>query len=150
MSEKRKAINLWKTIQEQEAEDDMAEFLAMSSAEVDDYIRTNGGDPAAIRARGAAQIRELFERREANAWHGEALKQQEAFQGTLAAAKRKVLLTRDELLARLAVAVSHPRLGVAAASFRKQADDAATDEQLQALLDQLELLIHLDEPQDKD
>jgi hypothetical protein len=146
MSKKRKAINLHKNLKQQRIEDDVARFAAMTPAEVDDYIRRNGGDPEGIRARGGAFAKRLMARREANAWQAEAVKKQVSFQATVAAAKSRVLLARDELLARIAAAMNHPRVTAAgAASFRQKIAEAATDEQLQEILDQLEMLLRLDE-----
>jgi hypothetical protein len=60
---KRDAVALWRALGEGDVEDDVQEILAMSDAELDRYIESNGGDPAAIRASGAALAKELLGRR---------------------------------------------------------------------------------------
>ncbi|HEY2515259.1 MAG TPA: hypothetical protein VGI39_30540 [Polyangiaceae bacterium] len=141
MTRQRDAVKLWKVLQEQALEDDVNEILAMSDAELDQHIKANGGDPAAIRASGAALARELSERREQLAWQGEMHDELRAFQERAAASKTKVPLPRPELLKRLDAARRDPRFTApVAALFRKKSAEDATDEELQLIVDQIELL----------
>jgi hypothetical protein len=139
---KRDAATLWRAIQEQAIDDDVQEILAMSDEELDRYISENGGDPAAIRAAGAANAKELMERRERLAWHADAHAEQERFRERAAAAKTRTPLPRPELLRRMAAIKTDPRFAHApvAAFFRKKTAEESTDEELQAILDQIELL----------
>ncbi len=146
MSEKRKSINVWRNLKGMELQDAIDRFTTMSSAEVEEYIRSNGGDPEGIRRRGGELARKLMAERQANAWQGEVVKKQETFRETLAAAKSRIRLTRDELLARIDAALRLLQsTGPVTANFRKKVTETASDEQLQALLDEIELLLKLNE-----
>jgi hypothetical protein len=143
---KRGGAALWKAIQDSEVEDDIEEILAMSDAELDGYIRANGGDPVAIGAAGEALAKELLERSERLAWHGDARKELEAFRAVAAASRSGEPLPRPELLRRLAAARTDPRFATPVATlFHKKTVEASTDLELQALLDQIELLAKLEE-----
>ena len=145
MSQKRKDVQLWKSIQEQEALDDWDEIQAMSREELDAWIRAHGGDPEGIRARGKAHAERLLERRAASTADGDAVKAHEAFGAAARLARRKTLLPREELLARLGLAWGQPKVSSAAAAlFQKKAEEATSDEELQALLEQLELLLQVE------
>lgn len=144
MTTKRKS--LWLTLKEQAAADDLDEILAMSDAELDASIAKEGGDPAAIRARGAALAKELDERRTATAWHADEAAKHEAFRATAAAHKSKTVLPRAELMARLNAARNNPKFAAPVATlFQKKTEEAATDEELQDLLDRIELLAKLED-----
>jgi hypothetical protein len=141
MTRKRDAADLWRTLKEQEAADDVEEILAMSDAELDQYIQANGGDPAAIRASGAALGNELLARRDRLAWQADTHAALEATREQARASKTTRPLPRSELLARLTRARTDPRFASgAAALFRKKTAEESTDEELQLLLDQIELL----------
>jgi hypothetical protein len=148
MSTKKKAATLWKTLRDAEAEDDVDEILAMSDAELDAYIASNGGDPAKIHAAGEALAKELDANRDRLAWHAGAEKKLEAFRAK-ATAKRtapREKLPRAELLARIDRARKDPRFGApVAVLFRDKTPEAATDEELEALLDGIELLADIEE-----
>jgi hypothetical protein len=144
--QKRTGAELWKALQEAEAQDDMNEVLAMSEAELDADIRANGGDPDAIGNAGAALVKELLERRQRLAWHGEMDDKVADFQAVAAASRTTEKLPRPELLRRLAAARTDPRFATpVAALFQKKTPEASTDEELQALLEQIELLAKIDE-----
>ena len=139
MSTKQKPPSLWKALKDAEIEDDIAEILAMSDAELDAYITANGGDPAEIGAAGEALAKELDASLDRLAWHGDMEKKLADFRAT-AAAKRaapREKLSRPELLARIERARSDPRFTApVAALFRSKTPEASTDEELQGLLDQ--------------
>ena len=144
-AKKRSAAQLWKAIKDQEIEDDLAEIEAMSDAELDGYISANGGDPAAIRARGEALVKGLLESRQRLSWHGDMESKLDAFRKMAEATRTRTPLPRAELLARLSVARSNPLFAAPAAMlFQKKSAEASTDEELQAMLDELELLARLE------
>jgi hypothetical protein len=148
MSPKQKPVSLWKSLQDAELHDDVDEILAMSDAELDAHITAQGGDPAAIRARGEALARELDARRDRLAWHGDMEKKVEGVRATAAALRSapREKLSRAELEARIASARTDARFAApVAALFRAKTPEASTDEELQALLDQIELLAKLED-----
>jgi hypothetical protein len=143
---KRDGVALWEALEKGSIDDDIEEFASMSDAELDQYIAGNGGNPAAIRASGSALVTELFATRERLAWHGEMDQKLAAFRDRAAAAKTKTPLPRAELRRRLDLARNDPRFAApVAALFQKKTFDASTDEELQALLDQIDLLGTLDD-----
>jgi hypothetical protein len=143
MNPKRDDVNvtLWRTLQEQELDDDVAELEAMSDEELDKYIADNGGDPAAIRQRGVKLARRL------EAQHAERdvdEKKLEALRAEAASRRSAPLLPRKELLARLEAARNDPRFAAPVATmFQKKKPEASTDEELQSLIDAIELLAKL-------
>jgi hypothetical protein len=143
---KGSAVALWKSIKASEVEDDVEEILSMSEAELDAYLTANGGDPAAIGAAGEALAKELDARADRLSWHGDMQKKLDAVRAT-AAAKRagpREALSREELSARIARARNDPRFAARVATlFRSKTPEASTDEELRALLDQIELLAGL-------
>jgi hypothetical protein len=144
-NKKRGGAQLWKALKQAEIDDDLAEIEAMSDTDLDAYISSNGGDPAGIRARGEALVKGLIESRERLAWHGEMDSKLTAFRATAEATRTRTPLPRAELHARLTVARNNPRFAAPAAMlFQKKTAEASTDEELQALLDELELLAKLE------
>jgi len=138
--------DLAKVILDQEAQDDLDEILAMSDADLDAYIAKNGGDPQAIRASAAPLVAELLERRERLAWHGDMEKKLDAFRATAEASRTTAKLPREEILRRLEIARRSPRFTAPVATlFQKKTAEASTDEELQALLDEIELLAKLED-----
>ncbi len=147
MTTKRKTPgSLFRTLQEEEAADDLEEILAMSETELDAFITKEGGDPAGIRARGAAHAKALDERLTSKAWHDEMEAKHERFRDVAAANKSTTVLPRDVLLARLTAARNNPRFNERVATlFQKKTEEAATDQELQDLLDRIELLAKLED-----
>ena len=147
MSTTRKPVSLWKAIKEAEIQDDVDEVLAMSDAELDAYLAAHGGDPAKIRADGEALAKHLDAERDRLAWQEVALKELNEFRA--AAAVRlggpREKLSRDELFARIERARKDPRFTQpVTVLFRNKTPEAATDEELQAILDEIELLAELE------
>ena len=143
MNTKQKPKSLWKTLKEAEIQDDVDEVLAMSDAELDAYITANGGDPAKMRADGEALAKDLDARRDRLAWHDDMQKKLASFRDTAAAtlAGPREKLSRAELFARIERARTDPRFAApVTALFRSKTPEASTDEELQALLDQITLL----------
>jgi hypothetical protein len=146
MSTKPKPRSLWSAIKEAEIQDDVDEILAMSDGELDAYLAANGADPARIRASGEALARELDARADRLAWHGEMEKKLATVRAAAAARAPREKLSRSELLARLDSARADPRFAApVAALFRNKTAEASSDEELQALLDQIELLAGLED-----
>lgn len=148
MTTKRDARGVLRAIEEQSAEDELNEILAMSDEELDRTINEGGGDARAIRASGEALAKELLESRKRNAWHGRAEDELEAFRKTAAASKSasKEKLPREELIRRIDVARKNPRFAAPVAMlFQKKTAEASTDAELEALLERIALLSKLEE-----
>jgi hypothetical protein len=142
----RNGVDLWKAIKDAEIEDDLNEILAMSDEELDADIRKNGGDPEAISARGVAHAKEMMASRERTAWQVEAIAKLEAFQKLADAQRSTERLPRAEILRRLDVARNDPRFSSpVTVLFRNKTPEASSDEELQGLLEQIELLRKLEE-----
>jgi hypothetical protein len=139
MSAKKDPAALWRALKEQEIEDDIDEISAMSDIELDQYIASEGGDPAAIRARGKALGEKLAARQEE--WKKEMTEKLESVRAEAASLRQRARLARPELVARLDTARNDPRFREPVATlFQKKALEASTDEELQALVDAIELL----------
>jgi hypothetical protein len=140
----RDARALWKTIHEQAALDEFDAIAEMSDDELDAAIEADGGDPRSIREGGAALARELLERRRALDWHRSMESKLDALREAHGAARSKPSLSRAELLASIERARRHPRFASGAAmQFHKKSLEACTDDELAALLEELELLAKL-------
>jgi hypothetical protein len=136
---KRDPVALWRAIKDAEIDDDIEEISSMSDEDLDRYIASEGGDPAAIRARGKALGEKLLAKRQA--WKTEMTEKLEALRAEAAVLRQRPRLARAELLARLEVARKDPRFHEPVATlFQKKAPEASTDEELQALVDAIELL----------
>jgi len=145
MSSTKNPRNLWRTLKEQEAQDDLDEILAMSDEELDSYINENGGDAKAIRARGAALAEELLAHRKDKAWHGEMQDELADFQKKAEARRTTEKLPRAELLRRIEAVRSNPGSATRVATlFQNKTLAASTDEELRDLLEQMELLLGLE------
>ena len=145
----REGRALHEVIEEQETLDDFDDFGAMSDAELDACLKTHGADPAAIRAGGKAQAEELFAARERLSWHGAMAEARRRVEALAEAVVGKARLSRAELLARLEAARTSARFAApVAAMFHKKTAEASSDEELQALVEQLELLAQIDDQPD--
>jgi hypothetical protein len=141
---KRTDAELWTAIEDMAAEDEMERIAALSEEELDAELRADGFDPEAIGARGEALAKELLASRERLAWQKEMHEKLAAFREVAAASRTKEKLPRAEIRRRLDVARADPRFAApVAALFQKKTEEASTDEELQALLDQIELLAKL-------
>jgi hypothetical protein len=141
-------VALWKAIKDAEIQDDVDEVLAMSDAELDAFISSHGGDPAKLRARGEALAKEPDARTDRLAWHGDMEKKLAEVRAAATALRSapRAALSRHDLLARIDLARKDPRFDApVAALFRSKTPEASTDEELQALLDQIELLAKLED-----
>jgi hypothetical protein len=139
---KRTPEEIMKAIQTMGDEDEMDRILAMDDDALDRELREAGFDPETVRASGAALAKELLERRERLAWQAGA---QDALDRVRARFDRQPARTerlpRAELLARIARARTDPRLAQpVAVMFRNRSADEASDEELEAILDEIEAL----------
>jgi hypothetical protein len=143
MTGKRDGLELLRALEESEAMDDLEEIDALSSDELDARIRAEGGDPAAIRARGKAFAEaQLAQRRATRAM----LERLEAFRAEAAAKRAGPALPRAALLARLEHARRDPRFATPVAMlFRQKSAESSTDAELQALVESIDLLARLEE-----
>jgi hypothetical protein len=105
---------------------------------VDEELRAAGGDPAKIRAEGAAFAAKLLEARRKEL-AARAKKDLERRREAAARAPRIPRGSREDLLAMLAAVQNHPRYaGRVSAMFRKRSLSEATDEELAVLLEEIE------------
>jgi hypothetical protein len=127
-------------------DDDMEEILRMTPEAIDAELREHGGDPAAIRARGDALAKELAAEHDRNAWKYDVRKKLDAVRAADAdIAAKRVPLPRAEILSRLDAARKSPRFAApVAALFRDRKAEESTDEELQQLLEEVELLMKLE------
>jgi hypothetical protein len=134
------------TLHRMEMDDALEEIKAMSDDEVARAIEAEGGDPVAIGERGATLAAELLERRERLAWQADAAEKRERALARIAARPKGPRGTRAEMIERIKVASQELGLAIAA---RKGGAEAATDAQLEALLDEIEVLQALREEDDE-
>jgi hypothetical protein len=139
---KRAPKETWDAIRRQAESDEIDRYLAKSRAEVDASLRAHGHDPAAVRAEGEALAKALRADRERLAWQVEAAQalanEQARFE---ARPSRYADVPRAELLARIAVARKSPRLAQpVAVLFRNRKAEEASEEELRAILEEIEVL----------
>jgi hypothetical protein len=139
---KRTSKETWDAIERQAEKSEIDRFLAKSRAEVDASLRAQGHDPAAVRAEGEALAKKLGADRERLAWQVEAAqalaKEQARFEAKPSAYAG---LPRAELLERIAQARKDPRLAQpVAVMFRNRRAEAASEEELRAILQEIENL----------
>jgi hypothetical protein len=134
-------------IRDAELDDLAAEIDAMTSAEADALLDANGGDAAGTRRRAGARMVEIQERQaRLGDWQAEAQAKLAVARATFAAVRgRRPKLPRAELVARIEAAKNDPRYGQPIATFfRKRATSETSDEELEALLDEIEALRELE------
>ena len=106
----------------------------------DEHIRALGGAPREIGLQGMFLASTLLEKRRL-AWQTHARARLDAMRARASRAPRTSHLSRGELLARLDAARNDARLGAPVViAFRDRADEAFSDDELRALLDQIEML----------
>jgi hypothetical protein len=130
----------WNAMREADLDDLVDEIDAMSPDEVDRALDAAGGDAAGTAKRALAQIAALKERHARLAWQDEARAKLEAGRAAFAAVRaRRPKLTREELLARIDAAQKDARFATPIVTFfRKRTSAETTDEELEALLDEIE------------
>ena len=129
---------------------------AMSGDEVDAELRSFGGDPAQIRAKGAALAARLHKEHTGEtltptstttplAWEANAQAKLDDVR-RLAGTVRKTKLPRADLLAKVDAARSDPRFKQkVGALFRKRTPEESSDEELETILEAIELLAKIEE-----
>jgi len=145
---RRTPEELWKAIEEQSALDDMEDVAALTPEELDAELAAGGTEPEAVRAEGAALAARLLAMRERETKAQDDLSRARALLAGRRA--RRPRLSRKDLLDRIDRATKDPRLPERAmVQFRNRGFEQATDEELEALLDELEALpeLHGDEPE---
>jgi hypothetical protein len=138
---------LWKALEEQADADEMERIAELDDTALDAELRAGGFDPAKVRAEGAAFAKALLDRRDREA---SAAKKLELTRARLA--KRAALrgtLSEAELRTRIELARHDPRLEQKiAVGFRNRDTAAATVQELEALLEEIEEV--LDEAGDEE
>lgn len=113
---------------------------AVPRAEIQKRLREAGGNPAEIVKRGRAKVEELLERRRL-AWQDKARARLTAQRSLLQSSSRQVERTRPQLLAEIQRARTDPALhGTAAIAFHKRKPEEASDEELEQMLEEFEML----------
>jgi hypothetical protein len=125
------------------AETELDRIKHLSSAELDAEIRADGGDPEAIGRRGAALAQKLLAERKVD-WKTRAKARAAETAKKVGEWPSLVGLARDELLARLRAAQSDARFSApVVAAFRKRAPEEASDDELRAIAEEVEVLRRL-------
>jgi len=127
-----------KAIEEARWREEALRIDAMSDEEVDRDLREAGGDPEKIRREGAALAARLDWQARAQA----RLDEVRALAGTV----RKTKLSREDMLAKVNAARNDPRFKKpVGALFRKRTPEDATDAELEAFLEAIDLLGKIEE-----
>jgi hypothetical protein len=147
---KRSDAETWAAIENLQAEEDMAEILAMSPAEVDADLRKAGMDPDQVRAEGLALVAKLRERHVRLGWQASATAKLEKVRAMAKAGEGRFAgLSKNELRDRIRAAENDPRFsGQVGAMFRKRSVEESSAEELAALLEELDLLAKLNDEGD--
>ena len=137
----------WKAIEAGAREDEIDRFLAMKPDEIDARLRASGVDPQAIRHEGAEHAKKMSADRARLAWQIEAAVGLSREQARIdARPPRYAALSRAELLDRLAVARKNPRLAQpVAVMFRNRKTEEASEDELRALLEEIDALAEGDD-----
>lgn len=113
---------------------------AYSSEEICSLIHQNGGDPDAIGQRGAALVQELLKQRRLF-WQPAAKQRAEQMKSVFDQVRDLTIQTRDEVLNQLELLRTDSLLGEPIrAAFRKRKPEEAADDELRALLKEMEAL----------
>jgi hypothetical protein len=131
---------LWDTLQ---ADAELDRIKHLSPAEVDAELRAAGGDPDAIGRRGAAHAAKHLPERALDG-KSRAKARQDAMDRTVGEWPRLGALPRAELLARVRAARADTQFAAPVVmAFRKRAEEEATDDELRAVLEEIEVLRRL-------
>lgn len=134
---KRSDAETWDAVR---AEVELERVKAMTPEEVNAEIRAAGGDPEAIGRRGAELAKKLLAERGLD-WKTRAAARRAEMDKRAGATPSFAGMGRKELLARIAAARSDERFSApVVAAFRKRGEEEATDDELRALLEEIELL----------
>jgi hypothetical protein len=131
---------LWDTLQ---ADAELERIRHLSSADLDAEIRASGGDPDAIGQRGVALAAKHLPERALD-WKTRAQGRKEAMDRSVGEWPRFGALPRTELLALVRAARTDTRFSAPVVmAFRKRGEEEATDEELRAVLEEIEVLRRL-------
>jgi hypothetical protein len=146
-STKRTPDETWKALERQAREAEIDRFRAKTGAEVDASLRASGHDPARVRAEGEALAQKLRADRERLAWQVTAAEGLARAQAKLDARGATYAgMSRADLLDRLAAARKNPKLAQpVAVLFRNRKPEEASEEELRALLEEIDALGEGDE-----
>lgn len=105
---------------------------------VDRAVREGGADPEAVRARGTVFVAQLKEQQRL-AWQDEARRRRDAMRERASKVAVPPGMTRDQMLRRLNELRGNPRFGAPIlTAFRKRKPEESSDEDLRALLEDIE------------
>ena len=141
-------VELWTAIENMEANDEAERILALDDAALDAEIAAGGGDPKAIREEGVAFVAKLVAARDERDWEEAAARKLAAVRAKIASRPKTTheKLPRVELLARIASARANPKFAQpVSVMFRKHNAEQASDEELAALLEEIEALAEHEE-----
>jgi hypothetical protein len=122
-----------------EHDDEVEALDKMTDEEVAAAIAKDGGDPVAMGARGKALAEALIERRKRLQWQVEAREKLDTAAAVSAAVGSRPKRTRGDMIEELKRAQNEEGFSVGLAA-RKGGTDAASDEELEELLKQVEML----------
>ena len=144
---KRTPTEMWEAVRRQAERDEIDRFLKKTTAEVDASLRARGHDPAAVRAEGEALVKKIQADQDRLAWQKQAAEGLAREQARLAARPpRYAGLPRGELLALVTAARANPRFTQPVAIlFRNRKAEEASEEELRAILEELEALAETNE-----
>jgi hypothetical protein len=126
-----------------QADAELDRIKHLTSSEVQAEIRADGGDPKGIGARGAALAAKLLAERGLD-WKTRANARKESLGKAVGAWPSFAGLSRDELRARVQAARTDARFAApVVAAFRKRNEEEASDDELRALLEEIEVLRRL-------
>ncbi len=132
-----------------QADAELERIKRLTPAEVSAEIRAAGGDPEAIGARGAALAARLLAERGLD-WKTRANARKGAMARSVGEWPSFKALSRTELLARIHTARADARFAApVVAAFRKRGDEDVSDDELRALLEEIEVLRRLHAPDDE-
>ena len=137
----------WDAVRRQAEQDEIDRFLQKTPAEVDASLRASGHDPATVRAEGEAFVKKIQANQDRLAWQKEAAEGLAKEQARLAARPpRYTGLSHRELLERLTTARANPRfVQPVAILFRNRKAEEASEEELRAILEELDALAETNE-----
>lgn len=132
-----------------DADAELARIKHLTPDELAAEVRADGGDPDAIGARGGALAKRLLAERALH-WKTRADGRRDAMDKSIGSWPTFAAMPRAELLARVHAARNDARFTEpVVAAFRKRGEDDFTDDELRALLEELEVLRRLQGPEDK-
>ena len=144
---KRTPKDTWDAIRRQAERAEIERFLKKTPAEVDASLRAHGHDPAAVRAEGEAFVKKIQAQQDRLAWQKEAAEGLAKEQARLAARPPKYAgVPHKKLLELVAAARANPRFAQpVVVLFRNRKAEEASEEELRAILEEIDALSGDDE-----